>query len=115
MEELNTIGSAAVNFGRILLLFFLALHYWCSFWSFGCVLKTRFAVQSRPGVPEFFLQRKKEVPKNFLFYFIATFDVVDLGRIELPSRQCECRVLPLNHRPPIHALKLQSGSILRLF
>ena len=24
---------------------------------------------------------------------------VDLGRIELPSAQCECAVLPLNHRP----------------
>ena len=25
--------------------------------------------------------------------------VVDLARIELASRQCECRVLPLDHRP----------------
>ena len=24
---------------------------------------------------------------------------VDLGEIESPPRQCECRVLPLNYRP----------------
>ena len=27
---------------------------------------------------------------------------VDLCRIELPPRQCECRVIPLDHRPKNH-------------
>ena len=26
-------------------------------------------------------------------------EVVDPGRIELPSAQCECTILPLNYRP----------------
>ena len=30
---------------------------------------------------------------------------MDLARIELASRQCECRVLPLNHRPKTELFK----------
>lgn len=40
------------------------------------------------------LQQCAPVLKNFRCSFF-----VDLGRIELPSPQCECDVLPLNHRP----------------
>lgn len=29
---------------------------------------------------------------------------VDLGRIELPPQQCECRVIPLDHRPNVSSI-----------
>ena len=34
-------------------------------------------------------------------------NVVDPGRIELPPRQCECRVIPLNHGPLLLQLDLE--------
>gem|GEM_PF-6607104 len=42
------------------------------------------------------LQLKQDVVGTLLR---KGFYIVDLGRIELPSRQCECRVMPLDHRP----------------
>ena len=32
-------------------------------------------------------------------YISVFYILVDLGRIELPTRQCECRVIPLYYRP----------------
>ena len=37
--------------------------------------------------------------RTFHFKKFVSLNNVDLGRIELPSQQCECYVLPLNHRP----------------
>ena len=47
----------------------------------------------------FSLILNKEQIKKLIIFFIFFLLFVDLGRIELPFRQCECRVLPLNHRP----------------